>query len=502
MANKKKEIIDHATLYLSAWIVAQVITLVSSLLVRRFLGPVQQGVWSLLQVVILYVSWTNFGATEVISRDIPFYRGRNELDKVETTKNSIFCFSMLTSLLVFIGIIAFAWSYRSHLKEEMFYGLFFVALLLTLQRYSTLQICFLRGEKNFSLASRQSVYSSIVNAVLVAFLSYRYQIYGFMLAMCISYCFDILFVMKQYKFNFRLYFDWKIIWEAIKFGFPLHMAGFATGIFLSSDRIMIAKFLSFKELGLYSIAPMVFTYLRNFSGPVCVVLLPNLHERFGETGDLRQLKGYMTKAGTFFSNAMPLLISATWFVVPYLVARVIPDYAEGTSALRCLILAGFFFALYNTYSYFIALVRKQIILLVTLAVIAGLAFAFNYLALRVHLGIESVAVVNTVLSFLLFTCVYFVSTRYLFTVSEGLKHYMGYMAKFGLMLGLLLGLSVLFPNSSESLSQVIISCLTVALFFTPFWLKMITEYDLWTLLKAKWFGVQISSSADVPHAVE
>lgn len=500
--SNRKEIINHATLYLSAWIAAQVITLVGSLLVRRFLGPLQQGVWALLQVVILYASWTNLGATEVISRDIPFYRGRNELDKVEATKNSVFSFSMLASLFVFAGIIAFALFYRHHLKEEMFYGLFFVALLLTLQRYSTLQICFLRGEKNFTLASRQSVYSSIVNALLVACLSYRYQIYGFMWAMCISYCFDIFFVMKQHQFNFRLYFDWKIIWEAIKFGFPLHMAGFVTGIFLSADRIMIAKFLSFKELGLYSIALMVFTYVRNFSNPVCVVLLPNLHERFGETGDVRQLRGYMTKASTFFTNAMPLLIGATWFIVPYLVVRVIPDYTEGTSALRCLILAGFFFALYNTYNYFIALMRKQIILLLILAVIAVLAFVFNFLVLQAHLGIESVAVVNTVLSFLLFTFVYFVSARYLFTISESLKHYMIYMAKFGLMLGALLGLSALFPNSSASLSQALVSYLLFALFFVPSWLKMLKEHDIWNLLKAKLFGAPISVPVETLHAGE
>lgn len=494
--SNRKEIISHAALYLSAYVLTQVIGFVSSLLVRRFLGPVQQGMWSLLQVILIYTSWTIFGVTEVISRDIPFYRSRNNLDRAEKIKNSVFSFSMAASLVVAVGFLVFALLNRSHLKEGMFYGLLFVPLILMLQRYSTLQICFLRGYKNFSLASRLSVCSSIVNALLVAVLSYRYQIYGFMWAMCISYCFDLLFVMMQYKFNFRFYFDGRIIWEAIKFGFPLHLAGVATGIFLSADRIMIAKFLSFKELGLYSIAVMVFTYMRNFPNPVCVVLLPNLHERFGETGDVRQLKGYMTKAGVFFSNTMPLLIATSWFGVPYLVVRVIPDYAGGILALRCLITAGFFLALFQTYSYFIALLRKQIVLFVSMVSAALLAFALDYMALRAHLGIESVAVVNTTISFLLFTYIYFVSARYLFTASETLKNYLAYMAKFLLMMIVLGGLSVLFPNSLESLFQVIISCLTVALFFSPFWFKMLKEYDILNVLKERWLSAQVSPSRE------
>jgi len=95
----------------------------------------------------------------------------------------------------------------------------------------------------------------------------------------------------------------------------------------------------FEELGLYSIAIMAFKYARSFSSPICVVLLPNLHERYGETGDTRQLRGYMTKAAVFFSNTIPLLIAACWFGVPYLVNRVIPakyreKHLEGFAQFR------------------------------------------------------------------------------------------------------------------------------------------------------------------------
>ncbi len=495
--SNRKEIIGHAFQYLSAFMLTQMITLVTSLLTRRFLGPVQQGIWSLLQVILIYTSWTAFGVTEVISRDIPFHRSRNELDKAETIKNNVFSFSMTSSLIVAAGIAGFALFNRTHLKEEMFYGLLFVPLMLMLQRYSTLQICLLRGYKNFSLASRLSVYSAIVNSVLVAILSYRYQIYGFIWAMCLSYTFDLLFVRLQHRFKFRFQFNWKIIWNAIKFGFPLYMVGIATGIFLSADRVMIAKFLSFKELGLYSIAVMAFTYMRNFPNPVCVVLLPNLHERFGKTGDFRQLKGYIAKTSIFFSNAMPILIGVTWFAVPYLVMRVIPDYAGGISSLRCLIPAGFFLALFQTYGYFIALMRKQVILLICMAMAAALAFGFNFLALRAHLRIESVAVINVVISFLLFTSGYLVSARHLFEPLEAVKHYLGYMGRFAMMMAVLLGLTSFFPNSSNSLVQVIVSCLTIALFFAPLWWKMFQEYDIWSALKAKWFGSQTPTAANV-----
>jgi len=306
--SRKKKMINDATMYLSASLFTLLITLVSSLLTRLYLGPVQQGIWSLIQVVLIYLAWTTFGVTEVISCHIPFYSSRGENDMAEMTKNSVFSFVMCSSLIVSVAIFIYALLNRNNIQKELFYGLLFIPVILMLQRYTTLCICFLRSLKLFSLASRQTVVSSIVNAVLVITLSYRYQIYGFLCAMCISYTFDLIFVSFQYNFKFKFYLNLRIIWKSIKFGFPLVMAGVATGICVNADRVMIAKFMSLKALGVYSIAVMTFTYLRNFANPVCVVLLPNLHERFGETGDPKQLSGYMTKASAFFCNIMPIMI--------------------------------------------------------------------------------------------------------------------------------------------------------------------------------------------------
>ncbi|MBI3251913.1 MAG: hypothetical protein HYZ52_01145 [Candidatus Omnitrophica bacterium] len=78
MGNRKQEIIVDASFYSLATILTQGITLVAGVLTRRFLGPVQMGVWSLLQIILVYSTYLTLGVIEAVSREIPYHYGRGD----------------------------------------------------------------------------------------------------------------------------------------------------------------------------------------------------------------------------------------------------------------------------------------------------------------------------------------------------------------------------------------------------------------------------------------
>ena len=198
-----KRVVGDISYFTVATIATQLISAVTAIVTRRFLGPAQFGVWAFVQVILMYADYSHLGTLTAISREIPFYRGKGDLKKVQDIKDAVFSFSFLSSVLV-SGLIASA-SYflRSRMSGTLFYCLLFSCGLAVLQRVSAVFISILRADKHFKLAGKQAVYSGMVNVLLVAFFSYRYELRGFLTAMALTHIFNTVYLWNTGLFRFR-----------------------------------------------------------------------------------------------------------------------------------------------------------------------------------------------------------------------------------------------------------------------------------------------------------
>ncbi len=482
-ASRRDEIVRDASHYSSMAILTQLITLVAGILTRRFLGPVQTGIWALLQIILVYSSYSPLGATEAISREIPFLRGRGDLEKAEEMKDQIYSFSTVTSSIVAVGCVVYALLMRDTLRPELFYGLLCMALLVMLQRSSNLHIAFLRGYKLFSIAADQMVLSAIVNAILVAVCSKFFQVYGFMFAMVLSFAFNIAYIRSRHSFSFRWNFDFRKIGGLIQYGFPLIVVAMLGTVFLTIDKLMIAKILGVEALGLYSVALLAYTYLHNLPNAIGIVLIPNFHQKFGETDDPRSLKGYLEKSSQAFASIMPLMIASGWFLIPYLARRVLPDFEGSIPPMKYLITSVFWVALIHPYSYFLVVIRKQVLLLPIIGGACVLAFFANLFSLTHGFGILGVGIATTLVFFCNFTATYFLACRHLYRPRETWGRYGRFIAKFVFMVLILIGLSAALPAAELSLVR---SASLLAIFvvcYLPFLFRLNRDLEVVSILK-------------------
>lgn len=491
--SKFKEVLAQVGVYTSAFALTQFVSVIGAVIVRHFLGPVQTGVWSLVQVILTYTDYANLGATYAIPIELPAKMAQGKTREAESMKNVMFSFSLLTSTLFSFGVLCYAMIRRSQISEELFYGLLISAGLVILQQMNNILISLLRAYKNFKLAGTQMFLSSIINIILVAILSFKFKLYGFMFAMCLSFIFNIAFIIYFESFRIRLELSLQVLKGLIQYGFPLMILGFVGTVLLTIDKIMIARFLGLEALGLYSIAVMTSGFICSIPNSIGVVLLPNVSEKYAQGESVYNLKSYVKKSNHVFSIVMPLIIGFSWFLVPLVVSFLIPKFTQGVIALKYLALSTFFVGLTQAYSNFIVVSKKHFWQFPITVCVCFVAVTSMLFAIKQGAGINEVALIMTGLLMLNYLALHLFAGSHIFNRSELVKEFFGVFIHFVFMLVVLFSLDrilTFLPFLLRSICQ----CLFLLILYAPFLFKLNKAYGVWSIFQEKIFRSRQASA--------
>lgn len=485
--SKRKEILGQTWLYSLGTQIAQLITLLAALFSRRFLGPTQTGIWTTLQIIVDYSKYSTLGTMDAVSREIPYQIGKGEFETAEKIKNLAASFVFSGSIVLSLSISVFAFLTRGRFAAEITYGLYFVAVVIFLQRINNLQIALLRCYKRFDVETVFMIASAAVNAVLVGVLTYFFKIYGFIFALILSLVFNILFVRTRYAFKFKWNYDLKTLKPLVSFGLPLMVLGLATTFFRSLDRIMIAKFLGFKMLGWYSIALMVTSYISNFPIAIGIVLLPHFQEKYGEKDSSHDLGNYLTKSAFAVALVMPLLLAFVDLAAPYGVSLFLPKFTPGLTAMKILILNMFFISLVPLYYDALITIKKHLLLFPIIFVSALLTAGLDWFAIQRGMGIEGVAAATGIGFFV-----------YFFTLQASAAKFFHYGKSFNKTLGFIfilflyltafiLAAEKIACSDFYSIKTISVKMLMFILFAVPLIFILNKQFNFISLIAGKFF---------------
>ncbi|HNX68444.1 MAG TPA: oligosaccharide flippase family protein [Candidatus Omnitrophota bacterium] len=476
-----QKVIHQAGWYAAAYTATQFVTMTAAVLTRRFLGPVQVGVWALVQILLSYASYSTLGLANALPREIPFRLGKGETETAARIKQTAFEFVMLMAFLLALGISLYAFINRARISHELFWGLLFASALVILQQLNNCMITLLRCFMNFGLASKQMFLSAIMNALLIAFLSYRFCLYGFMWAMCLSFIFNVGYIFYHekvlFRFPIRIKLDLSLIRDLMGYGFPLMLLALGETFLYTFDRIVISRYRGLELLGIYSIATMVNGFIYSFPNSVGVVLLPKVAEKFGRTENRHDLKGYLEESNYIFCVLMPLLIGMAWFLLPPFIHWVLPKFANGIVAMKWLVLCSFFTAIAQAYSNFIVVIRKQMFLFPATFLTMALSAGANLWAVHTAGGITSVAQIQILVFAFNFTLLFFLSNFFLGFSAAAVRQYLMVFVKFLWLLCLLFILSK-YVRLSQPLGQGLLRTLILIVAYAPFLIQIEKKYNL------------------------
>lgn len=446
---QNNKIIEDSTKYTIGTIVAQIIGIFTSVLTRRYLTPEMMGIWASLLLILSYASFAHLGLFTAAEIRIPYLKGRNEFDHAQRVRNTAFTFSAAVSSLILVVLFIASFVLKNRLSNPIILGIRMMTFIIMATLFYNLYIGLLRGDKNFSLLSKSTVFNSLATLLFVSTLAYFLKLKGLYFATLIATATSVLYIVLNTRYTLKLYFNLGDIFSLAKVGLPLIVAGLIYTVLLSIDKIMIIKMIGMKELGFYSIAILALTYTHAFPKVFGIVITPNMQEEFGRTNSRQHIMGLVKQPSIIMAYIFPILLAAAYFVVPLLVYYVMPKYVLGIESMKILLAGCFFLSLVPLAQNFVIAINKQIILLPLTAFAVGLGIGINYIMIKLNYGINGVALGTSVTYFVYFLITFIYTLKHCDKWQQTFLFFAKIITPFTYALFIILFLGYFFPAGSS-----------------------------------------------------
>ena len=387
----KTDVVRDTAWYGIATYLAQALGLVSAVLIRRYLGPADMGLWTALMLIPTYANYSHLGVLNAAEREVPFLYGKQDWQKAAVVRDVAFTVTLLAALASTVVLLVLA-AWRSDANApDVATGLRLIILVVWAQLGFTFYSLLARAAKRFKDLGLLAVLAAVVNIVAIVVLASRFGIPGMFLATLVAYAFMIVYLALRLKLPVRPLLPWREVGRLMAIGLPIMVYGVMNVSLMNIDKITTVALLGTTSLGFYTLATMVKTYAWTVPSVIGVVMYPRLQERYGATGDPLHLKNMFLFPLIVLAAFTPIFIGCLFFGTQFLAYTILPDYASGLASVRIIVIGTFFLAITLPAAQLMITLNKQLLLVAVSGVGVALAWGLNVLLIRSGMGIAGVA---------------------------------------------------------------------------------------------------------------
>ncbi|HEY3175077.1 MAG TPA: oligosaccharide flippase family protein [Candidatus Polarisedimenticolia bacterium] len=337
------------------------ISFIRSLIIPGLLGPLYYGVWKTLGLIQSYAQFGDIGARAALKREIPFYAGKGDTERLALARDVAFLVNNVSILAAIIctAVAAFV------LKDSMMPAPLLAFLpLLYMTHITSFMEQLLYAQKEFTWMSRLNMWAGVLEGVLAIGLTWimgrhGLAIQGLILGTFLAYGVATIAQLKRCRFELRLRWDWAVFKELVKVGFPSHLNGLLYNIFHSIDRWLILSFLGLTNFGYYAFGMTITDYLFQFSYSLGNIISPRLVERYSEREKIEDLRRMVEVPLIVISRVAPAALGVVAFVSEAVVHTMLRSFEAGLLPLQILLVGTFFSSVPRGLSSFFITVRRQ-----------------------------------------------------------------------------------------------------------------------------------------------
>jgi O-antigen/teichoic acid export membrane protein len=308
--------------------------LIVSLIVARWVGPEEFGVWNALNLLLLYGVLVLLGVPNGMNRDVPIHRGRGDTQTV----TKIFQTSLWMVLLVNIvvgGVISTIsiWQPTSYQMSLVWMG----ALFISWQLYQYLQLS-LKAQGLFHKMSQQQLIFAFLSPCIILPLAYIWRVPGFILGQTIVTVLLCVIIIRMGSLPLTFSWDWSIVKQLISSGWPIMLVGLVYSLLTTVDRWIIGTFIGLEALGYYTLPILCLSVLQLLPSVISQQMYPRMAYQYGKTGLKRALIP-LIKRQTLLSVSItwPILLAVYW-LLPWIIPMAMPEYSPGIKPAQYLLI--------------------------------------------------------------------------------------------------------------------------------------------------------------------
>ncbi len=339
-------------------LVNNVLSIVSGLMVARWLLPEDLGLFNSFNIITSYVILIQLGIPSGLSREYPFYLGKENKEKAVQLASVANYWSIFLSILIFLLSILVALVYIYLDNYEFAAGVFIIGVTSFQGFYISkyLKILF-RSTSDFNKLSYINIVMGLAS-FLTIFLVYFWGFYGLCLRTIIVCLVDFIITWIYRPINAKPFWNKDIFKELFKVGMPIYMVANIYSLWPIVQRSFVLGWGGTKALGLYGLALMVENAMMVVTSSVSNIVFPKMAAEWGKSKNLGHLIQIMLKPtlGTLALNFVAVI--AGWFILPIFVQLLIPNYSEGIYVAQLSLIVGLV-AVFSVYSNLYMIIQKN-----------------------------------------------------------------------------------------------------------------------------------------------
>jgi O-antigen/teichoic acid export membrane protein len=410
IANNRGEL-----LFTTGTLMAPLVSLVSGVIMVKWLKPQETGVLTMAALLPAYLSFLHFGVITGMSRNLPFHLGAGNPQKAERILWTSAATATCVGLIGFAVCCALALrSYFYNSDKLMSLALAATALTVLVGPIIEHTDIALRSYQRFSRLAAALIITNfaslLLTGLIVAIGAVGSVIRIFFVAVASMLCRTRTKLWKPV-----LHLDFRESVELSKTGIPLLVSGTLFSFFLVSDRSLVAVTLGPEAMGQFALAGMIVGSMQVIPQSLSMVLFPRIAKLYGETRSSQALRRYVWISLAF--NVMAIVPAALlcYFLIEPLVTNYFPAYHDGVSAAKIACLSCLCWIYLGTGSV-IGVTNRMKPYLAVMAFSLGVIWALGWCLVKLGYGIEGAAWARLAGTFIL--CVFTISYSFHLTGKE------------------------------------------------------------------------------------
>lgn len=342
---KGNTLLKTGAIYSVASTLSSVFTMAVGLLNMRWLGPELLGIWSSVTIVNSYLPFLQLGIQSGLNLELPVILGENNRRKAEeTVSTALFYACALAGILTIVSVgVVLYFIFFTSVDRLVIYSLIAVLLMAILSCFRLHYIATYRSANAFDKLSKIFLVDCVVSCVCVIGI-YFYKYYGLLFYHIAQYAvFTLLmwFFAPYRSVRPKFYSDhFKAL---LKRGIFMTVVNEIRGAVESLPRLLILKFGSVVQVGLFSPASVAGIFINMVPSQIAQFVHPQMSYKYGQTRQAKDMWPYLR----FLTVWMPIfllpIVVIGWFLIPYLIELLFPKYLDSISAVRYMLI-GFLFS--------------------------------------------------------------------------------------------------------------------------------------------------------------
>jgi len=312
--------------------------MIYSFFIAKFLGPEILGIVRTAQLSENYSELSSLGLPFALRREIPQLLGDKQEDEVVRMSNAVYSYGLIAYAISSLVVLCVSFFIENRLLS---YSLAIFSIVIFLKAFNSFGNIMAKGLNDYKFLSKMELLKPIIlilSLPLVYFFGISAVLWiNVLIALILS-----IFYYKYIQYGYHWYWNWNIIRKLLFVAFPIFLTSISTLIFSSIDRLVIATFGSFEEVGFYTVGNMIATPIFIIISTSSLVIFTGLNKKYGKQTNESIILKHIEEPIILLSYLIPLFIGVGVIFMPSFIQLFLPKYYDAVIIGQILAVSVYF----------------------------------------------------------------------------------------------------------------------------------------------------------------